>query len=661
MIRISPFASIVLLLLAALPAGVATAAPGGSPDRGPAQELARLRASAPGAVEAEPTPDRRHIRTLRGSLTAPSPEAARTIAVRFLSENAALFGFAPDLSDLRSAGSSESPGGRHLRFAQYYRGLPVFDRGLEVHLARDGSVFLVRNDFAPGVRIPVTPSRRQDEAAGVAIDAFLAAAGSTMARPQLERAIVPELGVVADQGAPRLAWRLVVSATEPWGVAEFLIDAQTGEVLGRKSLVQDSHLTGRGQVFDPNPVNTLSNTGLSDNDNADAPVFGPAYRTIDLPGLSRSFLDLLGPIVLSGPYIRVTDLIERPFLPMVSSATGDFLFTRDRPEFESVMVYFHIDQSQRYIQSLGFTDVNNRPIRVDPHGLNGADNSHYVGLPLGAGWIAFGEGGVDDAEDADVIRHEYGHAIQDNTTSGKYFGLGESGAQGEGFGDYWAFSNGPTSPESFDPACLGEWDFAGTCLRRLDSSKHYPEDVQREVHADGEIWSSALHAIFLAVGKRTADTVILQSHFLVPFAPRFCDGGRALLDADGLLYGGAERPAIGTALAERGIASDLAPQDPVASPDGQGADAVTFAIANLGPCTAGAAAHALVAVCPGADPVDLAVVRTDALLPGDRASFAITNGTLAAGCFYRVVADASGDEPETDEGNNALDAPPITS
>ncbi|MEZ4916786.1 MAG: hypothetical protein R2836_07345 [Chitinophagales bacterium] len=48
-------------------------------------------------------------------------------------------------------------------------------------------------------------------------------------------------------------------------------------------------------------------------------------------------------------------------------------------------------------------------ISVDTHGNNGADNSFFSpATPLR---LIFGEGGVDDAEDADVIIHEYGHAI----------------------------------------------------------------------------------------------------------------------------------------------------------------------------------------------------------------------------------------------------------
>ena len=50
--------------------------------------------------------------------------------------------------------------------------------------------------------------------------------------------------------------------------------------------------------------------------------------------------------------------------------------------------------------------------------------------------LRFGKGGVDDAEDAEVILHEYGHAI--HFAQNFSFASEEAGAISEGFGDYWA-------------------------------------------------------------------------------------------------------------------------------------------------------------------------------------------------------------------------------
>jgi hypothetical protein len=68
----------------------------------------------------------------------------------------------------------------------------------------------------------------------------------------------------------------------------------------------------------------------------------------------------------------------------------------------------------------------------------GADNSFATDHPKNE--LRFGKGGVDDAEDAEVILHEYGHAIH---FSQKFSSTSEeAGAISEGFGDYWALAVG---------------------------------------------------------------------------------------------------------------------------------------------------------------------------------------------------------------------------
>jgi Zn-dependent metalloprotease len=132
---------------------------------------------------------------------------------------------------------------------------------------------------------------------------------------------------------------------------------------------------------------------------------------------------------------------------------------------------------------------------------------------------------VDDAEDIEVIWHESGHAVQDDQVPG--FGQTEqAGAMGEGFGDYLAMtmSMGDSPDTATTPiACIADWDStsytSGTphCLRRTDTNKT-TDDVDGEVHDDGEIWSRALRDINLALGRENADKVIIEAQF--QFTPR---------------------------------------------------------------------------------------------------------------------------------------------
>jgi Zn-dependent metalloprotease len=339
---------------------------------------------------------------------------------------------------------------------------------------------------------------------------------------------------------PVLAWD-VTSDTEH-GSTRTVVDAGTGAVLAVESLVK--HVDGHGRVFDPNPVVTLQNESLTDANNADLAVFGPAYKDVTLTRLDGSGQ-------LRGSFARNTSSRA------VKSSTNTFVFNRSQAGFEQTMGYYAITRAQEYIQSLGFTNVNNESQQYRTTGLKD-DNSFY---DPATDRITFGTGGVDDAEDAEVIWHEYGHAIQDAQVPGFGSTL-EAGSIGEGFGDYWAFTmsvpvsrNTATTPL----ACIADWDSTsyttGTphCLRRVDGTKVYPRDVEGEVHADGEIWSRALFDIHAALGRTNANTVILEAQF--SFAPdtTFRAAAQATVATAQRLFGTAAANACRTAFHNRGI------------------------------------------------------------------------------------------------------------
>ena len=104
------------------------------------------------------------------------------------------------------------------------------------------------------------------------------------------------------------------------------------------------------------------------------------------------------------------------------------------------MAYYQIDRSQTYIQSLGLLEPNPTPNGIDDRVQRATadafkrDNSFYSPATQRS---CTASGGVDDAEDGDVIMHEYGHSIQDASVARLRPQLGlQPGALGEGFGDY---------------------------------------------------------------------------------------------------------------------------------------------------------------------------------------------------------------------------------
>ena len=131
---------------------------------------------------------------------------------------------------------------------------------------------------------------------------------------------------------------------------------------------------------------------------------------------------------------------------------------------------------------------------------------------------------------------------------------------GEGFGDYWAGSVGAQLSGGFQDLCIADWDATSysttvpPCLRRLDSTKHYPEDIVGDVHDDGEIWSAALWQIRSAIGVGKTDTVVLQHHFLLTAGASFNQAANALVTAAiNLRYTTKEVNAIRSILQSRGF------------------------------------------------------------------------------------------------------------
>jgi len=170
--------------------------------------------------------------------------------------------------------------------------------------------------------------------------------------------------------------------------------------------------------------------------------------------------------------------------------------------------------------------------------------------------LRFGKGGVDDAEDAEVILHEYGHAI--HFSQGFVFASEEAGAISEGFGDYWAVTVSTLVAPTPDPACVADWDSVSYtsrtphCLRRVDTNLHYPADLSGEVHHDGQIWSRALWDIRQAVGNVKADTLILEAQFGFP-GTTMSDLAAATVAAAQRLYGRAIATQVRAAFVDRGL------------------------------------------------------------------------------------------------------------
>jgi Zn-dependent metalloprotease/subtilisin-like proprotein convertase family protein len=443
------------------------------------------------------------------------------------------------LADLQLFSARRSLSTNHFRYQQLWNGIPVFASQLLINVRNDGVVSSVISDLREIGDIPLTPAISDEDAIGIAESAIRLNGASQLTSSEL---------VVYSRGsAMALCWHVTIVADDPLGDWQVFVDASNGDVVATKNII--CFVDGSGFTFDPNPIVSEQNSNLADSNDNNYQALTDARFDVTLRELSDP---QGGFYYLTGPYVSTSPTSNRARFTDPDS----FHFNRQDNKFEEVVVYYQIDSCERFYQALGFDSVMNYSITVNVNGTT-EDNSWYTPSQRR---ITYGSGGVDDAEDGDVIIHEYGHATQFDQVP-NWGQTHEGGSMGEGFGDYLTVSFFHPVYNDWDEARVFDWD-ANTRDnfwpgRRVDRNKHYPEDMTGQVHADGEIWSRCLWDIQNGIGYDTTLQLVLAAHFYLTPQADFGDAANAIVEADLNLYAGRHLLAIGQAFVDRGIFEEL--------------------------------------------------------------------------------------------------------
>jgi hypothetical protein len=284
-------------------------------------------------------------------------------------------------------------------------------------------------------------------------------------------------------------------------------------VHGRRSVVQ-----GVGRAWDVDPLTAL-NDSVPLVGNSPASAFTPAYANYVLNDITQS-----GSVYsLVGPWVQIVDWDPPASMPTTTS-DGKWTGNRGEQAFMDAMIYLYLDYQQRYLQFLGYTGssgIQERSIAVDANGANGQDNSYFSPA---SNRMAFGWGGIPDPEDAQVIFHEYGHAMQYAILGSTWVG-GDTGAMGEGFGDYMAFSYRYSRPtgRTFQPLHIFNWDgtvWGGRDANHTEATYRYDPNAQYLAHVGigDELWSTPLcmahkELVDQGVSRAEVDSCVIEAHF----------------------------------------------------------------------------------------------------------------------------------------------------
>ncbi|MCB1052872.1 MAG: pre-peptidase C-terminal domain-containing protein [Acidobacteria bacterium] len=519
------------------------------------------------------------------------PLVGESLAWQYIAEHFEKYGLPSNLDNLRLNKEVESLIGFHYHFDQFLGDYRVKTGEIIVSISKEtGNVYMVYNNT-----YPVLDSKRAPDST-VSLeteDAYDIAWQDMKVHGDLIQKPMVDLVWLAENGSFRLVYETLIGVEAPFGYWKHQIDAHTGEILNveyaaiaerevtadfsaykgpvddraasfarfeareraaQKQEVQANKAAGSAKVFDPDPVTTLQNSSLQDTSSASS--FTSAYFTRTLQDITLSS----GTYSLTGPWVKITNF-ESPNTAPSTTTNGSWTATRGNNAFNDVMTYFHIDQSQRYMQSLGFSGSNGiqyLSINVDSDGLNGDDNSHFI---PSTNRLAFGHGCVDDNEDQFVILHEYGHAINHSINSN--FSGGDTGAMGEGFGDYWAGSYKYSTPNgpSFHPEWAFPWDGHNNCWggRYMDkTSAQYNHSTTYGAHQSfsgfqsDELWSTPIFQALVTltgqgVPRSQVDKIILQAQFGLGSGLKMRDMANAIVSTAQTLYPSGNHASVFTA------------------------------------------------------------------------------------------------------------------
>lgn len=198
-----------------------------------------------------------------------TPQAA---ARNFIAANTELLGIT-DMAALQlDANTSRAAlGGHLLRFEQVMNGVPVVDAGIGIVMDGNNNVRAVSGPFytldVAGTAAGITASQAVTAAENdlslyarnlpqAALDYLVPAYEIIEEQLGILTTPHPELAIMPDSGGGRLVWRFFEWSRNPFGMFQYSIDANTGEILSRENFVrtrQDELLPFTADVFPTSP------------------------------------------------------------------------------------------------------------------------------------------------------------------------------------------------------------------------------------------------------------------------------------------------------------------------------------------------------------------------------------------------------------------------
>ncbi len=419
----------------------------------------------------------------------------------FVAQNAPLLGSAPQLAltDTHRAGNVW-----YVRYQQMVSGVPVLNADWEFRVAVNGNLmafgadhYAVPTGLVTSPRIPLSVAREAAKR-GLAFDA---------ARDRVDGDRLYILPV--NRGGAtnfRLVYELHVITMDPRQSWYTLVDAANGEIVQRSSMLR--HLmTGNvnATVHPLLPTDPLQTKPLR---SATVNIGALAVNTDSLGNYSGAST---GTVVVTsaflGPYCNVDRCVsdvcptgDGSFSKSTSSSPTNIAWLSTNSQQSERDAFYHVNRAHSYVKTLDPTyTANDYPLTTYTD-LSDNCNAFWDFGTNSLSLLSAGSGCPNTASTADLVYHEYGHAVNDNlyVAHGRPQGLANQPLS-EGLADVY-------DSYMIDNPVIGSGLFGpGTSLRTCLNTRQWPQDWNAvDPQETGEILAGAMWELRQSLGLATA-------------------------------------------------------------------------------------------------------------------------------------------------------------
>ncbi len=454
-----------------------------------------------------------------------APQAGR----QFVRDHAGVLNAQPE--NLRLLYSEIVDGKVYQKYIQQYNGLDVLNSHVDLRISSDGRVFMFGSDYKQGITVSISPS--------LGVSAARAFAKAGFATPPPDDLITGgKLSILPIRYATRYDYHLVynfVIASGPEEVWNTYVDAHSGTVLWRKNMVVHFR---EGDQHPARPTANVVNVRVTGSIAKDSWLYG--YTTMPMASMyvnvgnkeyitdadGRFTADLgtetTAAVVarLAGPYVTVrradsSVTVKNAKITTSAVAGQDLNIVWDQSNSVAAarMAAFHINAVRKFVRSL---DASNKLIDIDKQitsvvNVASTCNANWDGSKVN--FYASGGGCGNTGEIADVIYHEYGHAVNQFMYTRLRGSSMSNGTLGEATADILANM-------LRDDAHIGIGFVVNGAnegiIRNSDNSRVYPRDIVNEIHDDGMILTGAVWDMRKAIGIDAARTLTHKVKYGTP-------------------------------------------------------------------------------------------------------------------------------------------------